>query len=171
LILNTNFPQPPAAFKPLGKWAKHDRLRARQQEEKEPTLTTNSTESAAETLAQTEADEPSGETLLPGIITSLEDDKAQDIVTIDLKGKSAMADAMVVCSGRSQRHVSAMADHLLRKLKETGLGRAQVEGLPHADWVLIDAGDVVVHLFRPEVRDFYKIERMWSVELPTDSPA
>jgi ribosome-associated protein len=109
--------------------------------------------------------------LLPLILTSLDDDKAQDVVQIDLKGKSPMADAMVICSGRSQRHVAAMADHLLRKLKEAGFGRAQVEGLPHADWVLIDAGDVVVHLFRPEVRDFYKIERMWSVELPTEHPA
>jgi ribosome-associated protein len=116
-------------------------------------------------------DEPGGDVLLPIILTSLEDDKAQDVVQIDLKGKSPMADAMIICSGRSQRHVSAMADHLLRKLKEAGFGRAQVEGLPHADWVLIDAGDVVVHLFRPEVRDFYKIERMWSVELPSEQHA
>lgn len=109
--------------------------------------------------------------MLPLVISSLDDDKAQDVVTIDLKGKTPMADSMVVCSGRSQRHVSAMADHILRKLKEAGFGRAQVEGLPHADWVLIDAGDVVVHLFRPEVREFYKIERMWQVELPTEQHA
>jgi len=109
--------------------------------------------------------------LLPIILNSLDDDQAQEVVSIDLHGKSPMADTMVVCSGRSQRHVSAMADHILRKLKEAGLGRAQVEGLPHADWVLIDAGDVVVHLFRPEVREFYKIERMWSVELPAEQPA
>lgn len=115
--------------------------------------------------------EPGGDVLLPLILTSLDDDKAQDVVQIDLKGKSPMADAMVICSGRSQRHVAAMADHILRKIKEAGFGRAQVEGLPHADWVLIDAGDVVVHLFRPEVRDFYKIERMWSVELPAEQPA
>jgi ribosome-associated protein len=121
--------------------------------------------------AQHETDEPGGDILLPIILTSLDDDKAQDVVTIDLKGKSPMADAMVICSGRSQRHVAAMADHILRKVKEAGLGRAQVEGLPHADWVLIDAGDIVVHLFRPEVRDFYKIERMWATEMPTEQPA
>ncbi len=109
--------------------------------------------------------------MLPVILTSLEDDKALDVVTIDLKGKSPMADAMVICSGRSQRHVAAMADHLLRALKEAGFGRAQVEGLPYADWVLIDAGDIVVHVFRPEVREFYKIERMWSVELPAEHSA
>jgi len=160
-----------AALEPLGKPAKHDRLRPEQQEQKEPTLNTHSTESTAKTHAQKNADEPSGEVILPVILTSLEDDKAQDVVTIDLKGKSPMADAMVVCSGRSQRHVAAMADHVLRKLKEMGFGRAQVEGLPHADWVLIDAGDVVLHLFRPEVRDFYKIERMWSVELPAETSA
>lgn len=124
-----------------------------------------------ETKAQDDRDEPGGETLLPVILNSLEDDKAQDVVQIDLTGKSSMADTMVVCSGRSQRHVAAMADHLLRKLKEAGFGRAQVEGLPHADWVLIDAGDVLVHLFRPEVRDFYKLERMWSVELPAEQNA
>ena len=102
------------------------------------------------------------------ILNSLDDDKAQDVVTIDLVGKSPMADTMVVCSGRSQRHVGAMADHILRKLKESGFERAQVEGLPHCDWVLIDAGDVLIHVFRPEVREFYKLERMWSVELPAE---
>jgi len=121
--------------------------------------------------AQQETGEPGGDILLPIILTSLDDDKAQDLVTIDLKGKSPMADAMVICSGRSVRHVAAMADHILRKVKEAGLGRAQVEGLPHADWVLIDTGDIVVHLFRPEVRDFYKIERMWATEMPTEQPA
>ncbi len=89
------------------------------------------------------------------------------MVLIDLQGKSPLADAMVVASGRSQRHVAAMADHLTRALKEAGFGKAQVEGLPHADWVLIDAGDVIVHLFRPEVRAFYQIEKIWSLESPT----
>ena len=96
------------------------------------------------------------------IIAKLDEDKAQDMVLIDLKGKSAMADTMIVASGRSHRHVGAIADHLLRTLKEQGLGKAKVEGLPHCDWVLIDAGDVIVHLFRPEVRSFYNLERMWS---------
>jgi len=85
-------------------------------------------------------------------------------VVIDLKGKSSVADTMIVASGRSHRHVGAIADHLLRALKESGHGRARVEGLPHCDWVLIDAGDVIVHLFRPEVRSFYNIEKIWSVE-------
>lgn len=93
---------------------------------------------------------------------SLDDDKAEEIVAIDLRGKSSIADAMVIASGRSARHVAAMADKLLRRLKEAGFGRARVEGLPTADWVLIDAGDVVVHLFRPEVRSFYNLERIWA---------
>jgi ribosome-associated protein len=100
------------------------------------------------------------------ILARLDDDKAQDIVFIDLKGKSAVADGLIVASGRSHRHVGAMADHLLRALKEEGYGRARVEGLPHCDWVLIDTGDVIVHLFRPEVRSFYNIEKIWSVEPP-----
>jgi ribosome-associated protein len=98
------------------------------------------------------------------ILSRLDDDKAQDVVFIDLKGKSPVADGLVVASGRSQRHVGAMADHLLRALKEAGYGKCRVEGLPAADWVLIDAGDVIIHLFRPEVRSFYNIEKIWSVE-------
>ena len=98
------------------------------------------------------------------ILSRLDDDKAQDVVFIDLKGKSPIADGLIVASGRSQRHVGAMADHLLRALKEAGYGRCRVEGMPSADWVLIDAGDVIVHLFRPEVRSFYNIEKIWSVD-------
>lgn len=98
------------------------------------------------------------------ILARLDDDKAQDVVHIDLKGKSPMADSMIVASGRSHRHVGAIADHLLRALKDAGYGKAKVEGLPHCDWVLIDAGDVIVHLFRPEVRTFYNIEKIWSVD-------
>ena len=100
------------------------------------------------------------------ILARLDDDQAQDVVTIDLDGLSPLADAIVIASGRSARHVSAIADHLLRALKDGGHGRAAVEGLPQADWVLIDAGDVIVHLFRPEVRAFYNIEKIWSVEPP-----
>ncbi len=103
------------------------------------------------------------------LLHRLDDDKAQDVILIDLKGKSPLADSIVVASGRSQRHVASMADHLLRALKDNGFGRAQVEGLPQADWVLIDAGDVIVHLFRPEVRAFYNIEKIWSVEPPRAS--
>jgi len=100
------------------------------------------------------------------ILARLDDDKAQDIVSIDLKGKSPVADTMIVASGRSHRHVGAIADHLLRALKDAGCGKARVEGLPNCDWVLIDAGDVIVHLFRPEVRTFYNIEKIWSVDAP-----
>ncbi|MFA4937875.1 ribosome silencing factor [Brevundimonas sp.] len=111
------------------------------------------------------APRPVGATPLEeAILSRLDEDKAQDMVLIDLKGKSAMADSMIVASGRSHRHVGAIADHLLRTLKENGLGKAKVEGLPHCDWVLIDAGDVIVHLFRPEVRTFYNIEKIWAVD-------
>jgi ribosome-associated protein len=104
------------------------------------------------------------------ILRRLDDDKAQDIVLIDLKTKSSIADAMIVASGRSHRHVGAIADHLLRALKDAGYGRVRVEGLPHCDWVLIDAGDVIVHLFRPEVRVFYNLEKIWAAG-PADHPA
>jgi ribosome-associated protein len=85
-------------------------------------------------------------------------------VTIDLEGRSSLCDAIVVASGRSQRHVASTAEHLARRLKEAGYGTARVEGLPQGDWVLVDAGDVIVHLFRPEVRAYYDLEGMWSVE-------
>ncbi len=96
------------------------------------------------------------------ILASLDEDKAEDIVAIDIRGKSSVADVLVVASGRSQRHVGALADHLMRKLKEAGHSKVRVEGLPHCDWVLLDAGDVIVHLFRPEVRSFYNIEKIWT---------
>ncbi|MCC6913563.1 MAG: ribosome silencing factor [Rhodospirillaceae bacterium] len=99
--------------------------------------------------------------MLGAILTSLDDDKAQDILTIDLVGKTSIADRMVVASGTSARQVSAMAEHLVQELREIGV-KAQTEGEKHGDWVLLDAGDVVVHLFRPEVRAFYQIERIWS---------
>ena len=105
------------------------------------------------------------------IMARLDDDKAQDIVLIDLKDKSSVADTLIVASGRSQRHVGALADHMIRALKDAGAGKARVEGLPHCDWVLIDAGDVIVHLFRPEVRAFYNIEKIWSVEPPSRAVA
>jgi len=109
---------------------------------------------------------PQGDGLLDLVTTSLDDDKAEDIVAIDLAGKSAISDHMVIASGRSQRHVSAMAEHLVMKLKDQGIGKVSVEGANQADWVLIDAGDIVVHLFRPEVRDFYGLDKMWGVDLP-----
>ena len=93
---------------------------------------------------------------------SLEDDKAEEVVVIDLAGKTEIADFMVIATGNSQRQVGAMADHLQRKMKATGLKGVALEGLVNCDWVLIDAGDVIVHLFRPEVRDFYNLEKMWT---------
>ena len=98
------------------------------------------------------------------ILTRLEEDKAQDVVYIHLKGKSPVADGLIEASARSVRHVGAMADHLLRALKDAGYGKCRIEGMPSADWVLIDAGDVIVHLFRPEVRSFYNIEKIWSID-------
>ncbi|MBV5259178.1 ribosome silencing factor [Synechococcus moorigangaii CMS01] len=95
------------------------------------------------------------------VVKTLDDDKAEEIVSIDLTGKSPVTDFVVIASGRSNRHVGALADHLLQALKESGHAHAKVEGLQAADWVLIDAGDVVVHLFRPEVRSFYDLEKMW----------
>jgi ribosome-associated protein len=100
--------------------------------------------------------------LLAIILEELDDDKAEDVVIIPLDGKSDIADHMIVASGRSARHVGAMADKIVRRLKDAGFGRANVEGANTADWVLIDAGDVIVHLFRPEVRQFYNLERVWS---------
>jgi ribosome-associated protein len=95
------------------------------------------------------------------VLESLDDDQALDVVSIPLEGKSSIADFMVIASGRSTRQVAAIATHLAERLKARGHGSPRIEGLPAADWVLIDAGDVVVHLFRPEVRSFYNLERMW----------
>lgn len=100
------------------------------------------------------------------IHSSLDDDKAEDIVSIDLKGKSNFADAMIIASGRSQRHVASIADHIAQKLKDAGHPPLSVEGVELCDWVLVDAGDVIVHIFRPESRKYYNLEKMWSVALP-----
>lgn len=98
---------------------------------------------------------------LETVLASLDDSKAENIVSIDLQGKSSLGDHMVVASGRSHRHVAAVADHLIKALKDAGFGNARVEGLAAADWVLIDSGDIIVHVFRPEVREFYNLEKMW----------
>ncbi|QEE45695.1 ribosome silencing factor [Rhizobium sp. WL3] len=96
------------------------------------------------------------------VLASLEDSKAEDIVSIDIAGKSALGDYMVVVSGRSNRHVSAISEHLISDLKDEGMGSARVEGLENGDWVLIDTGDIIVHVFRPEIREVYNLERMWA---------
>ena len=115
--------------------------------------------------------ELSTETLLSRIRASLDADKAEDIVTIDLEGRSSVADALVIASGRSARHVSAIGENLARKLKEAGYGTRPVDGLAQGDWVLVDAGDAIVHIFRPEVRAYYDLEGMWSVREPARASA
>jgi len=104
--------------------------------------------------------------LLARIVKSLDDDKAEDIVTIDLEGRSSLADAIIIATGRSSRHVASIAEHLARKLKEAGYGTRPIDGATQGDWVLVDAGDVIVHIFRPEVRSYYDLEGMWSVDEP-----
>ena len=102
------------------------------------------------------------------MLTSLDDAKAQEVMAIDLNGKGAFADHMVIASGRSSRHVSAIADQLVEQLKASGARNLRVEGVPQCDWVLVDAGDVVVHVFRPEVRTFYNLEKLWSPDAPDE---
>jgi ribosome-associated protein len=94
--------------------------------------------------------------------------KAENTVEIDLVGKTSLADTMIVTSGRSHRHVGAIAERVIQDLKDKGFGNARVEGLPACDWVLIDAGDVLIHVFRPEVRGFYNLEKMWGADRPHD---
>jgi ribosome-associated protein len=103
---------------------------------------------------------PDAQETLQLVLAQLDDMKAEDTVTIDLHGKSSIGDYMVVSSGRSNRHVGSIADRVIEQLGRAGI-RTRVEGMPHADWVLIDAGDVIVHVFRPEVRSFYNLEKMW----------
>ena len=105
---------------------------------------------------------PDAKEILRLVLARLDDMKAEDTVTIDLTGKSSIADCLVVTSGRSNRHVGSVADRVLEDLAKAGVPDARVEGMPHCDWVLIDAGDVIVHIFRPEVRAFYNLEKMWA---------
>jgi len=105
---------------------------------------------------------PDAEETLRLVLAGLDDMKAEDTLTIDLRGKSSIGDFMVVTSGRSNRHVGAVADHVLEDLDRAGVPSVRVEGMPQCDWVLIDAGDVIVHVFRPEVRAFYNLEKMWA---------
>lgn len=107
------------------------------------------------------------EQVLSRVLASLEDDKAEDIVEIDLRGRSDMADFMVIASGRSTRQVAAIAEKLVDRLKQEMGIACKMEGKETADWVLIDTGDVIVHVFRPEVREFYQLEKMW---LPVGHP-
>lgn len=105
------------------------------------------------------------------VVEVLHEAKAMDVTSIDLAGKSSIADHMVIASGRSNRHVGAIADQLIKNAKRATKTGSRVEGLPHCDWVLIDIGDVVVHIFRPEVRQFYNLEKMWSAARPEERVA
>lgn len=122
--------------------------------------------SDAQTEGKPATPELTSEALLAVILASLEDDKAEDVVTIDLRGRSDMADYMVICSGRSSRQVAAISEKLVDRLKQDHRRASKIEGKETGDWVLIDAGDVIVHVFRPEVREFYQLEKMW---MPTGS--
>jgi ribosome-associated protein len=109
---------------------------------------------------------PDAEEILRVAFAAIDDMKAEDTVTIDLTGKTSIADVMIVTSGRSNRQVGAIADRLLEDLAKAGVPNLRVEGLPYCDWVLIDAGDVIIHVFRPEVRAFYNLEKMWASPPP-----
>jgi ribosome-associated protein len=110
--------------------------------------------------------QPDADKTLNMILARLDDMKAEETVTIDLRGKSAFSDYMIVTSGRANRHVGAIAENVAKGLKEAGIKSIHIEGLPNCDWVLIDSGDVIVHVFRPEVREFYNLERLW-MQSPT----
>ncbi len=118
---------------------------------------------AANETAATQADAKTltSDALLARILSSLDEDKAEDVVEVDLAGKSAIADYMVICSGRSSRQVTSMAEKLTDRLKQEYGRLCRTEGKGSGDWVLVDAGDVIVHIFRPEVREFYQLEKMW----------
>ena len=115
--------------------------------------------------AKSSADRKAGD-LLKIVEKSLDADKAEDIISIDLAGKSSIADYMVIATGRSNRQLASMAQHLDEKLTKTGIKKVSIEGLTSGEWVLLDGGDVIVHLFKPDTRRFYNLEKMWGVELP-----
>ena len=121
----------------------------------------NAMQGRTKLIAQSEKAIPNGDQVLKFVEAYLDDDKAENIVVVDLEGKTEIADYLVVATGTSQRHVGAMTDHIQRNLKTEGVKGIAIEGAPQCDWVLIDAGDVIIHLFRPEVRDFYNLEKIW----------
>jgi ribosome-associated protein len=124
-------------------------------------LATSALSRAARRRPESVSRHPSAKETLRIVLARLEDIKAEDSVTIDLTGKSSIGDYMVVTTGRSQRHVGSVADNVIKGLHAAGISGVRVEGMRQSDWVLIDAGDVIVHVFRPEVRDFYNLEKMW----------
>ncbi len=130
--------------------------------ERTPLTPTASSRASARRQPEPVSKRPSATETLRIVLARLDDMKAEDTVTIDLTGKSSIADSMVVASGRSNRHVSSIADSVVEGLEKAGCKGLRIEGKRQADWVLIDAGDVIVHVFRPEVRAFYDIEKMWA---------
>jgi ribosome-associated protein len=132
-----------------------------------PKVSKSKAKPAAKTARKTSTEaalkaQPDADKTLNIILSRLDDMKAEETVTIDLRGKSAFSDYMIVTTGRANRHVGAIAENVTKALKETGIKGIHVEGLPNCDWVLIDSGDVIVHVFRPEVREFYNLERLWT---------
>lgn len=123
---------------------------------------------AGRPLPPAAAQAPRSGSPLGTILAALEDAKAEEIVTIDVNGKSSLADQMVIASGRSDRHVGAIAERVMAALKDAGFGSVQAEGLTVCEWVLIDAGDVIVHVFKPEARTFYNLERLWGADRPKE---
>jgi ribosome-associated protein len=120
---------------------------------------------------ESRADAPEAADMRSVALACLEDMKAEETVEIDLLGKTSIADAMIITSGRSQRHVGSIADKVIQEFKSRGFGAPRVEGMPACDWVLIDAGDILVHIFRPEVRHFYNLEKIWGADRPADQTA
>lgn len=110
--------------------------------------------------------EPSTASLARIVLESLDDSKADDIVAIDLNGKTSIADSMIIATGRSNVHVGAIAHRVIESCKAAGFGTPRVEGVPHNDWVLVDVNDVIIHIFRPEVRQFYNLEKLWGGDRP-----
>ncbi len=141
----------------------------RQPAERNPTLTLTSRIAAAHTGRKSLIDEQSVDTLSRIIVGGLEDAKAEDIVTIELSSKTTIADRMIIASGRSSTHVGAIADRVMKACRDAGFPTPRVEGLPLCDWVLLDARDAIVHIFRPDVRQFYNLEKMWGADRPGDA--
>lgn len=131
------------------------------------TLSTSVHPGVAKTPRPIGAKAPLSGSIVQDVLKALDDMKAEDVISIDLRGKTALADEMIIATGRSTTHVGAIADKAVRALKEAGV-TARVEGLPQCDWVLIDAGDVILHVFRPEVRQFYNLEKMWGGDRPVE---
>ena len=119
--------------------------------------------------APAETDVTIDEKFVDLVLSNLDDSKAEDVIKINLVGKTSIADVMVIASGRSDRHVGAIADHLVQTMKDNGYDMPRIEGMPQCDWVLIDAGDMIVHVFKPEVRQFYNLEKIWGTDRPQEA--